>query len=143
MLHASRPWVPFLISLEFFNSPNPSSYSHTIALGWTQLLTEMSTRILPGVKWGQHIRLTRKRNVKEPVSEDSCIQEAGRRNVGKAVWSQAGSMWYVPPKHWFTHGLHGTISHKMAALITTNLRTSNPTWIDAASTLCWHFIPIL
>jgi hypothetical protein len=32
----------------FFNRPNPSS--RTLALGSTQLLTEMSTRILPGGK---------------------------------------------------------------------------------------------
>jgi hypothetical protein len=32
----------------FFNSPNPSS--RTMALGWTQPLTEMSTRNLPGCK---------------------------------------------------------------------------------------------
>jgi hypothetical protein len=32
----------------FFNLPNPSS--HTMALGWTQPLTEMSTRNLSGDK---------------------------------------------------------------------------------------------
>jgi hypothetical protein len=35
-------------SLDFFNLPNP--FSRTIALGWTQPLTEMSTRNLPGGK---------------------------------------------------------------------------------------------
>jgi hypothetical protein len=34
--------------IEFFNFPNPSS--RTMALGSTQLLTEMSTRNLPGGK---------------------------------------------------------------------------------------------
>jgi hypothetical protein len=34
--------------IEFFNSPNPSS--PTTALGSTKLLTEMSTRNLPGGK---------------------------------------------------------------------------------------------
>jgi hypothetical protein len=33
--------------VDFFNLPNPSS--RTIALGSTQLLTEMSTRNLPGL----------------------------------------------------------------------------------------------
>jgi hypothetical protein len=32
----------------FFSWPNPSN--HTVALGWTQLLTEISTRNLPGGK---------------------------------------------------------------------------------------------
>jgi hypothetical protein len=44
-----RSRVPFPIrSLNYFNSPNPSS--HTMALGFTQPLTEMSTRYLPGGK---------------------------------------------------------------------------------------------
>jgi hypothetical protein len=34
--------------IQFFNLPNPSS--HTMALGSTQRLTEMSTRNLPGGK---------------------------------------------------------------------------------------------
>jgi hypothetical protein len=42
--------------VDFFNLPNPSS--HTIALGSTQSLTEMSTRIFLGVKGGRRIRLT-------------------------------------------------------------------------------------
>jgi hypothetical protein len=39
--------------VDFFNLPNPSS--HTMALGLTQLLTEMSTRHLPGGK-GRPVR---------------------------------------------------------------------------------------
>jgi hypothetical protein len=39
--------------LNFFNLPNPSS--HTMALGSTQPVTEMSTRNLPGSK-GQPAR---------------------------------------------------------------------------------------
>jgi hypothetical protein len=39
-----------------FNLPNPSS--RTTALGWTQPLTEMSTRNFPGVKGGRRVRLT-------------------------------------------------------------------------------------
>jgi hypothetical protein len=44
---------------------------------------------------------------------------------------------YVPPKHRFTYGLHGTISLKMATLITTTVRTSNPksTFLAAAATM--------
>jgi hypothetical protein len=40
----------------FFNWLNPSS--RTMALGSTQPLTEMSTRNLPGVRGGRHVRLT-------------------------------------------------------------------------------------
>jgi hypothetical protein len=44
--------------VDFFNLPNPSSC--TMALGSTQLLTEMSTKNLPGggVKGGRRVRLT-------------------------------------------------------------------------------------
>jgi hypothetical protein len=47
MLQAGRSLdrVP-IRSLDFFKWPNPSS--RTMALGWTQPLTEMSTRNLPG-----------------------------------------------------------------------------------------------
>jgi hypothetical protein len=48
MLHAGRSRVQFLMSLDFFNLPNPSS--RTMTLGSTQPLTEMSTRIHPGGK---------------------------------------------------------------------------------------------
>jgi hypothetical protein len=41
----SRVRVP-MTSLDFFNLPNPSS--RTVALGWTQPLTEMSARNVPG-----------------------------------------------------------------------------------------------
>jgi hypothetical protein len=36
--------------------------------------------------------------------------------------------WYVPPKHWFTSGLHGAISQKMATFINyccENLKSYN------------------
>jgi hypothetical protein len=58
MLQAGRSWVRVLMwLLEFFNLPNPSS--RAMALGFTQLLTEMSTRNLLGrVKRGRRIRLT-------------------------------------------------------------------------------------
>jgi hypothetical protein len=48
----------------FFNSPNPSS--STIALGSTQPLTEMSTRILPGGK-GRPTRKADLTAICEPV----------------------------------------------------------------------------
>jgi hypothetical protein len=49
MLQARRLRVWFLMRpLYIFNSPNPSS--HTMALGFIQLLTEMSTMNLPGVQ---------------------------------------------------------------------------------------------
>jgi hypothetical protein len=44
VLLAGRSWVWVPVrSLTFFNLPNP--YSSTLALGFTQSLTEMSTRI--------------------------------------------------------------------------------------------------
>jgi hypothetical protein len=53
MLQARRSRVRVqMVSLDFFfNLPNPSS--HTMALGSTQPLTEMSTRDLPGGKGRQ------------------------------------------------------------------------------------------
>jgi hypothetical protein len=43
--------------VDFINLPNPSS--HTMALGSTQPLTEMSTKNFPvGVKGGRRVRLT-------------------------------------------------------------------------------------
>jgi hypothetical protein len=57
MLEAGRSRVRFhMMSLDFFNLPNPSS--RTMALGSTQTLTEMSTRNLPGVECGWSVRLT-------------------------------------------------------------------------------------
>jgi hypothetical protein len=44
-------WGPF-----FFDWPNPSS--HTMAVGSTRPLTEMSTRNLPGAKGSRRVRLT-------------------------------------------------------------------------------------
>jgi hypothetical protein len=48
MLQAGRSLVRVLEEVDFFNLPNPSS--RIMALGSTQLLTEMSTRNLPGGK---------------------------------------------------------------------------------------------
>jgi hypothetical protein len=48
MLQAGRSRVLVLDEVDFFNLPNPSS--HTMALGSTQPLTEMSTRNVPGGK---------------------------------------------------------------------------------------------
>jgi hypothetical protein len=48
MLQAGRLPVQVPDEVDFFNVPNPSS--HTMALGSTQPLTEMSTRNLPGGK---------------------------------------------------------------------------------------------
>jgi hypothetical protein len=46
MLQAGGLPVQVLDEVDIFNLPNPSS--HTMALGSTQPLTEMSTRNLPG-----------------------------------------------------------------------------------------------
>jgi hypothetical protein len=49
MLQAGRSRVHFpMRSLDFFNLPNPSS--HTMALGLTQPVREMSTGNIPGGK---------------------------------------------------------------------------------------------
>jgi hypothetical protein len=50
--------------IEFFNLPNPSS--HTMALGSTQLLTEMSTRNLPAGK-GRPVRKAYLTAICEPI----------------------------------------------------------------------------
>jgi hypothetical protein len=46
MLQAGRSLVRVPDKVDFFNVPNPSS--HTMALGSTQPLTDVSTRNLPG-----------------------------------------------------------------------------------------------
>jgi hypothetical protein len=57
MLQAGRSRFRFpMRSLDFFNWPNLSS--HTMALGSTQPLIEMSTRNLPGVKGGRRVKPT-------------------------------------------------------------------------------------
>jgi hypothetical protein len=56
MLQAGRSRVSVPMRWSSFNLPNPSS--RTMALGSTQPLTEMSTRIFLGVKGGRRIRLT-------------------------------------------------------------------------------------
>jgi hypothetical protein len=48
MLQAGRSPVRIPNEVDFFNLPNPSI--RTMALGSTQLLTEISTRNLPGGK---------------------------------------------------------------------------------------------
>jgi hypothetical protein len=48
MLQAVRSPVRIPDEVDFFNLPNPSI--RTMALGYTQPLTEMSTRNLPGGK---------------------------------------------------------------------------------------------
>jgi hypothetical protein len=48
MLQAGRSPVQVPDEVDFFNLPNPSS--HTMALGLTQPLTEMSTMNIPGDK---------------------------------------------------------------------------------------------
>jgi hypothetical protein len=48
MLQAGRLPVRATDQVDFFNLPNPSN--HTMALGLTQPLAEMSTRNIPGDK---------------------------------------------------------------------------------------------
>jgi hypothetical protein len=56
MLQAGRSSVRVPDEVDFYNVLNPSS--HTMGLGSTQPVTEMSTRNLPGVKSGRRIGLT-------------------------------------------------------------------------------------
>jgi hypothetical protein len=59
----------------FFNWPNPSS--HTMALGSTQSLTDMSTRNLPwGVKGGRRTRLR---------TSSPSVSRLSRENVGAST----------------------------------------------------------
>jgi hypothetical protein len=56
ILQAGRSRIRFPMSPDFFNKLSPSS--HTMALGSTQPLTEISTRNLPGGRGGGKGRLT-------------------------------------------------------------------------------------
>jgi hypothetical protein len=66
MLQARRSRVPFpMRSLDFFNSPNPSS--RTLAVVPIQPLTEMSTRNLPGGKERPALKADNLTAVCEPI----------------------------------------------------------------------------
>jgi hypothetical protein len=52
-------------SLDFFDRPNPSS--RTMAVGWTQALTEMSASNLPGGKWRSSRKADNLTAICEPV----------------------------------------------------------------------------
>jgi hypothetical protein len=66
MLQAGRSRVRISMrSLDFFNLPNP--FSHTMALGSTQPLTEMSTRNLPGGKGRPAHKADNRTAVYEPI----------------------------------------------------------------------------
>jgi hypothetical protein len=65
MLQVERSRDLFLMrSLDFLNWPHPSSL--TVALGLTQLLTEMSVRNLPGGK-GRPVREAKITEIREPI----------------------------------------------------------------------------
>jgi hypothetical protein len=66
MLQAGRPRVRVSIrSSDFFNLPNLPS--RTMALGWTQTITEMSTRNLPGGKRRQARKVDNHMAICEPI----------------------------------------------------------------------------
>jgi hypothetical protein len=70
MLQAGRLLVQFpMRPLNFFDLPNPSS--RTMALRSTRPLTEMSTRMLLGVKGGRRVRLT------SPHLWADCLENVG------------------------------------------------------------------
>jgi hypothetical protein len=74
MLEAGRSPVRVLDDVDFFNLPNPSS--HTMALGSTQLLTEVSTRNLPGGKKQPARRTDNLATIYEPN-----VQKCGSLNL--------------------------------------------------------------
>jgi hypothetical protein len=57
MLQAGRSRVRLLMGFVNFVFSAPNPFSHTVALGFTQTVTEMSTGRFQGVKRGHHIRL--------------------------------------------------------------------------------------
>jgi hypothetical protein len=67
MLQAGRSPVRVPDEVDFFNLPNPSS--HTMALGLTQPLTEMSTRNIPGGKKRLALRADNLAAICEPIVE--------------------------------------------------------------------------
>jgi hypothetical protein len=56
MLQAVRSPVRIPDEVDFFNLPNP--FSRNMARGWTESLTEMSTRKFPWGKGGRRVGLT-------------------------------------------------------------------------------------
>jgi hypothetical protein len=73
--------------VDFSNLPDPSS--RTMVLGWTQPLTEMSTRNLSGGKGGRCIRLT---------TLTPSVSRLSRESVGTSTSHKA-------------MGLHGLVTH--------------------------------
>jgi hypothetical protein len=65
MLQAGRSPVQVPDEVDFFNLPNPSS--HTMALGLTQPLTEISTRNIPGGKKRPARRADNLAAIREPI----------------------------------------------------------------------------
>jgi hypothetical protein len=55
-------------------------------------------------------------------------RKSAEQETGLLAGGYVGFWWYVPPKRWFTYGLHGTISRKMTTFITTAVRTSDSKW---------------
>jgi hypothetical protein len=80
MLQTGRSRVRFpMRSLNFFNLPNSSS--RTMALGWTQHLTEMSTRRFLGGKWQRTGKADNLTAICEPIVYNSVSQPPGRGRI--------------------------------------------------------------